>query len=59
MSVTPTSTGVGSEDELAIAELGLPPRLVESLESRAITQLFPIQIRFRSFFLVFIADVLA
>ncbi|XP_057493019.1 DEAD-box ATP-dependent RNA helicase 3, chloroplastic-like [Actinidia eriantha] len=38
-----TSSGADSEDELAISELGLPPRLVESLESRGITQLFPIQ----------------
>ncbi|GFY94353.1 hypothetical protein Acr_09g0007990 [Actinidia rufa] len=39
-----TSSGADSEDELAISELGLPQRLVESLESRGITQLFPIQI---------------
>ena len=45
-----TSSGAGSKDELAISELGLPQRLVESLESREITQLFPIQIRFQSFF---------
>ncbi|GFY89227.1 DEAD box RNA helicase [Actinidia rufa] len=38
-----TSSGADSVDELAISELGLPPRLVESLESRGITQLFPIQ----------------
>ncbi|KDP23314.1 hypothetical protein JCGZ_23147 [Jatropha curcas] len=31
------------EDELAISELGLPQRLVESLEKRGITHLFPIQ----------------
>ncbi|KAK3415923.1 hypothetical protein EUGRSUZ_H01352 [Eucalyptus grandis] len=32
-----------SEDELALSKLGLPQRLVESLEKRGITQLFPIQ----------------
>lgn len=31
------------EDELAISKLGLPGRLVESLEKRGITHLFPIQ----------------
>ncbi|CAN4076770.1 unnamed protein product [Withania somnifera] len=35
--------GAGNEDELAISKLGLPRRLVESLEKRGITQLFPIQ----------------
>ncbi|XP_057500941.1 uncharacterized protein LOC130784976 isoform X2 [Actinidia eriantha] len=39
-----TSSGADSEEELAISELGLPHRLVESLENRWITQLFPIQI---------------
>ncbi|KAL3725721.1 hypothetical protein ACJRO7_030707 [Eucalyptus globulus] len=32
-----------SEDELSLSKLGLPQRLVESLEKRGITQLFPIQ----------------
>lgn len=32
-----------SEDELALSKLGLPQRLVESLEKRGITHLFPIQ----------------
>ncbi|CAM8979712.1 unnamed protein product [Rhodiola kirilowii] len=34
---------VVSGDELAVRKLGLPQRLVESLEQRGITQLFPIQ----------------
>lgn len=33
-------------DELDISKLDLPSRLVESLQSRGITQLFPIQVRF-------------
>ncbi|KAJ4955306.1 hypothetical protein NE237_012089 [Protea cynaroides] len=33
----------GEEDELCIANLGLPTQLVESLEKRGITHLFPIQ----------------
>ncbi|KAM7481893.1 hypothetical protein LguiB_006476 [Lonicera macranthoides] len=32
-----------SDDELALTKLGLPQRLVESLENRGITSLFPIQ----------------
>ncbi|PKI55516.1 hypothetical protein CRG98_024128, partial [Punica granatum] len=36
-------SGGVSEDELAISKLGLPQRLVESLEKRGITHLFPIQ----------------
>ncbi|CAO2831176.1 unnamed protein product [Amaranthus hypochondriacus] len=32
-----------SEDELDVAKLGLPQKLVESLSKRGITQLFPIQ----------------
>lgn len=32
-----------NEDELAVSKLGLPHRLVEALEKRGITQLFPIQ----------------
>ncbi|KAF3788058.1 DEAD-box ATP-dependent RNA helicase 3 [Nymphaea thermarum] len=37
------SGGEGGEDDLAIANLGLPEQLVESLEKREITHLFPIQ----------------
>ncbi|KAK6911741.1 GUCT protein [Dillenia turbinata] len=33
----------GGEDELAISKLGLPKRLVDILEKRGITHLFPIQ----------------
>uniref|UniRef100_A0A5B7AYF5 RNA helicase n=1 Tax=Davidia involucrata TaxID=16924 RepID=A0A5B7AYF5_DAVIN len=40
---TASSGGGASEDELAVSQLGLPQRLVESLESRGITNLFPIQ----------------
>lgn len=40
-----------SEDELALSKLGLPQRLVESLEKRGITHLFPIQVCFVPFFL--------
>lgn len=34
----------GKDDELAISKLGLPQRLVDTLENRGITQLFPIQV---------------
>ncbi|KAL6139074.1 hypothetical protein ACLB2K_064351 [Fragaria x ananassa] len=34
---------VGSKDELALSKLGLPQRLVDSLERRGISSLFPIQ----------------
>lgn len=37
------------DDELAISKLGLPDRLVQTLESRGITHLFPIQVSFFSF----------
>ncbi|KAJ7973179.1 DEAD-box ATP-dependent RNA helicase [Quillaja saponaria] len=37
------SLAATSEDELAISNLGLPQRLVDSLQSRGITHLFPIQ----------------
>nr|CAN77581.1 hypothetical protein VITISV_015347 [Vitis vinifera] len=37
------ASAAAQEDELALAQLGLPPRLVESLEQRGITHLFPIQ----------------
>ncbi|PIN00782.1 ATP-dependent RNA helicase [Handroanthus impetiginosus] len=33
----------GNEDELELSNLGLPQRLVDGLEKRGITQLFPIQ----------------
>ncbi|KAL7205590.1 hypothetical protein ACSBR2_018512 [Camellia fascicularis] len=36
-------SGDGGEDELAVSNLGLPQRLVQSLENRGITHLFPIQ----------------
>uniref|UniRef100_A0A2N9FQ49 RNA helicase n=1 Tax=Fagus sylvatica TaxID=28930 RepID=A0A2N9FQ49_FAGSY len=39
----PTSSSSSDEEELALTELGLPHRLVESLEKRGITHLFPIQ----------------
>ncbi|KAF2324096.1 hypothetical protein GH714_006600 [Hevea brasiliensis] len=44
-SETETAGGdsLPDEDELAISRLGLPQRLVESLEKRGITHLFPIQ----------------
>ncbi|KAL3538411.1 hypothetical protein ACH5RR_001777 [Cinchona calisaya] len=35
--------GEENDDELAIAKLGLPQKLVETLETRGITHLFPIQ----------------
>ncbi|KAF8387572.1 hypothetical protein HHK36_026226 [Tetracentron sinense] len=37
------TVGSKGEDELDIVNLGLPPRLVESLQKRGITHLFPIQ----------------
>lgn len=40
-----------NEDELSVSKLGLPHRLVEALEKRGITQLFPIQVPFFSFIL--------
>lgn len=43
---TASPGGRGSDDELDISNLGLPQRLVEALEKRGITQLFPIQVRF-------------
>ncbi|CAM8983803.1 unnamed protein product [Rhodiola kirilowii] len=42
-SVEEDDDDVVSGDELAVRKLGLPQRLVESLEQRGITQLFPIQ----------------
>ncbi|KAK9070742.1 hypothetical protein SSX86_011144 [Deinandra increscens subsp. villosa] len=35
--------GGGDDDELAVSRLGLPQRLVETLEKKGITKLFPIQ----------------
>ncbi|KAK4273350.1 hypothetical protein QN277_021770 [Acacia crassicarpa] len=40
---TEASSAVDSGEELDISKLGLPPRLVESLQQRGITHLFPIQ----------------
>lgn len=37
---------VADDDELSITKLGLPQRLVQSLEKREITRLFPIQVRY-------------
>lgn len=39
-----TEAAAGIEDELAVSKLGLPRRLVETLENRGITNLFPIQV---------------
>lgn len=36
--------GAANEEELAVSNLGLPQRLVDSLEKRGITELFPIQV---------------
>ena len=38
------ASAAAQEDELALANLGLPPRLVQSLQQRGITHLFPIQV---------------
>lgn len=38
-----------NSDELDISKLDLPSRLVDSLKSRGITHLFPIQVRFSSY----------
>jgi ATP-dependent RNA helicase DDX21 len=46
----PTSSSSSDEEELALTELGLPHRLVESLEKRGITHLFPIQVIFIFYF---------
>lgn len=37
-----------NEDELALSKLGLPKRLVDTLERRGISSLFPIQVVFLS-----------
>ncbi|KAB1214956.1 DEAD-box ATP-dependent RNA helicase 3, chloroplastic [Morella rubra] len=39
----PSSAASAEHDELAVSKLGLPQRLVDSLEKRGITSLFPIQ----------------
>ena len=39
-----TSTSPEDDHELAVSELGLPQRLVQSLHTRGITHLFPIQV---------------
>lgn len=38
------SSGAAQEDELALSQLGLPQRLVDTLQQRGITHLFPIQV---------------
>ncbi|KAI9099174.1 hypothetical protein K1719_024941 [Acacia pycnantha] len=43
---TEASSAVDSGEELDISKLGLPSRLVESLQQRGITHLFPIQVSF-------------
>lgn len=43
------ASGAAQEDELALAKLDLPPRLVESLKQRGITHLFPIQVYIHAF----------
>lgn len=40
----PSSAASADQDELAVSKLGLPHRLVETLEKRGITHLFPIQV---------------
>lgn len=44
-------------DELAISKLGLPRQLVETLEKRGITSLFPIQVSFVPEFLEHIYQI--
>ncbi|KAJ4840949.1 DEAD-box ATP-dependent RNA helicase 3, chloroplastic [Turnera subulata] len=55
LSTTTTTTSVEQEDtdELAISKLGLPDRLVQSLENRGITHLFPIQALLLTLILIF------
>lgn len=45
-------SGGVSEDELAVSKLGLPQQLVETLDKRGITHLFPIQVFLPSSFIV-------
>lgn len=47
-SQTQTDSSPPDVDELAISKLGLPHRLVQTLEKRGITHLFPIQVFFLS-----------
>ncbi|KAJ0780950.1 putative RNA helicase transcription factor interactor and regulator CCHC(Zn) family [Helianthus annuus] len=42
-SIDDVNDGGGGDDELAVRRLGLPQKLVETLEKRGITKLFPIQ----------------
>ncbi|KAJ0916191.1 putative RNA helicase transcription factor interactor and regulator CCHC(Zn) family [Helianthus annuus] len=42
-SIDDVNDGGGGDDELAVSRLGLPQKLVETLEKRGITKLFPIQ----------------
>lgn len=48
-TASPGAVGSDDGDELAVSNLGLPQRLVEALEKRGITELFPIQVRFGYF----------
>lgn len=41
------------KNELDVAKLGLPQRVVESLKKRGITQLFPIQVSLRGVFYLY------
>ncbi|KAG6724811.1 hypothetical protein I3842_02G000500 [Carya illinoinensis] len=43
--VEPSSAASAGEEEVTISKLGLPQSLVDTLESRGITHLFPIQIK--------------
>lgn len=43
-SETEPASAAGDDDELALSKLGLPQRLVDSLEKRGISSLFPIQV---------------
>lgn len=52
-SLDTTDDEVYDEDELAVSKLGLPDRLVQTLESRGITHLFPIQVRLFFFISLF------
>jgi ATP-dependent RNA helicase DDX21 len=40
----PSSAASADQDELALSKLGMPHRLVDTLEKRGITHLFPIQV---------------
>lgn len=45
-SETEDSSVADNDDELDVSKLGLPSRLVDSLQTRGITHLFPIQVSF-------------